>query len=102
MDGNVGSLLAVLGIYLLINILLIGVGIGVGFVLHWMLPAIELGAATLIGVISTALSVHFFGRPMALLEAYGDEDVGPGPKPVLTISPVRSISSRRRRKRGSS
>jgi hypothetical protein len=67
------GMLAVLAVYLLILALLLGVGVGIGFALHWMLPAVELGTAILIGIVGEAIALHFLGRVLALIGA-GPED----------------------------
>ena len=93
-----GILFFILGTYLLIKIFLIGVGVGVGVVLHWLLPAVDLGMAILIGVIATGLSIHFYTRLTAFMDMYRDEDIEPEPRPILTLTPVRSTVPRRRKK----
>jgi hypothetical protein len=48
-------------VYILIKGLLLGIGIGVGFLLTWLLPALDFSVAILIGVLATGISLHFFG-----------------------------------------
>lgn len=48
--------------YLGFNLFLLGVGIGIGFLLRWILPAVDLGVGILIGVVATVASVNFFLR----------------------------------------
>jgi NhaP-type Na+/H+ or K+/H+ antiporter len=36
-------------VYLLIKAVLLAIGVGIGFLLHWMLPAVDLGIGILIG-----------------------------------------------------
>jgi hypothetical protein len=64
----VWSILGGFIIYLLIKLFLLGVGIGVGFLLHWLIPAIDVGIGVLFGVIATGCSL-FFGRLSTLPDA---------------------------------
>jgi hypothetical protein len=70
-------LLGLLFIYVLINLGLIGLGVGIGFLLHWMLSSVDLGMGILIGVVTTGFSIHYYSRLMKFVEAYNhnqDED----------------------------
>ena len=49
------SIVTIIIIILILSIL-IGCGIGIGFILHWMIPSIDIGMGTLIGLIGSALS----------------------------------------------
>jgi hypothetical protein len=48
--------------YLVINLFLLGLGIGIGFLLRWILPAVDLGVGILTGVVVTIASVNLFLR----------------------------------------
>ena len=41
-------------------------GIGIGLLLRWVLPSVDLGAGILIGIVSIGLSIHYFLRILAL------------------------------------
>ena len=41
---------------------LVGVGVGLGVLLHGLVPAIDLGVGTLIGVVAFGLCLQFVGR----------------------------------------
>ncbi len=58
-------LLGMLILFLFILAALVGAGMGVGFLLHWIAPTIDMGIGTLIGVLAVALAFHFLGRLMA-------------------------------------
>ena len=80
------SLLGFLFIYLLVKTFLIALGVGIGFLLHWIVPAIDVGMGVLIGVVATGFSIYFFGRISALPDSSTVED------PELeTVSPVTYI-----------
>jgi len=46
-------------------IALVGMGIGVGFFLHWIIPSVELGTGILTGVVATGLCLDWLARIMA-------------------------------------
>jgi hypothetical protein len=49
---------------------ILALGAGLGFLLHWLLPAIDLGLGFLIGVVVTGFSIHFFSRLIIALYTY--------------------------------
>jgi hypothetical protein len=55
-----------LGLFLLIGAVLLGFGVALGFLLHWLLPSVELGIGILIGIITLALTAQLFMRTMSL------------------------------------
>ena len=67
------SFLSLLFFYLLFNVLLIALGIGIGFLLHWILPAVEIGMGIMIGVFVSGISIHFWIRMYIYLEDYAEE-----------------------------
>jgi hypothetical protein len=67
-------LLVILVTYLAINPGMAALRIGMGFLLHWILPAVDLGISILIGVVVTGLSIHFFIRLLIALEAFDITD----------------------------
>lgn len=38
---------------------LLAVAIGIGFLLHWILPAIDIGIAVLIAIVACGILIHF-------------------------------------------
>lgn len=50
------------------------IGLGVGFVLHWVVPAIDLGMATLIGVVTLGGCFLWLSRISTLEALYGHDD----------------------------
>ena len=69
------SFLSLLFFYLLFNVLLIALGIGIGFLLHWILPAVEIGMSILIGVFVSGISLHFWIRMYTYLDDYAQEEL---------------------------
>jgi hypothetical protein len=64
--------LLLLMLYLLILMLICIPGLGIGFLLHWAIPAMDVGTGTLIGVIAISAAAHFFLEMMASLERTHD------------------------------
>jgi hypothetical protein len=92
------SLFSFLLIYLIIKLVILGVGAAVGFLLHWLLPEVNLGTALLTGVVATGLSTHFFIRLMAVVQDFeADEHEERRPITLFAIEPPRT--PRRRRKK---
>lgn len=90
--------------YVLIKLVIVGVGVAFGFLLRWLIPAIELGTAVLIGVIATGLAFHYLGRLVAYADSVVGIDAEPDPdrEPRIvilsdTIEPLRSRRSRKRK-----
>jgi hypothetical protein len=52
----------------------IGIGVGMGFVLHGLVPAIDVGMGTLIGVVTLGLSFQWLSRISTLSALYGEEE----------------------------
>ncbi len=96
-----GALLGLLGIYLLITLVLLAVGLGIGSLLHWLVPAVDLGMGMLIGVVTTGLTLHLLARLVAVLERSEDDtqaELEAEIRPILTqyeIVPRRRRSKRR-------
>ena len=86
-------------IYLVIKLALLALSVGVGFLLHWLMPSVELGMGILIGVIATACSVHFFIRLMTAVSETEDGEVVLSAEPDFSLAhmPMRLRRKRKRR-----
>jgi hypothetical protein len=75
-----------------------GCGLGLGLLLHWLVPAIDRGMATLCGLIATGVTLLAFGQLMTLAELAETEEELP---PVWRLRPLPrpSRAARRPRKR---
>lgn len=62
-----------LAIYIAINLFLLGVGIGIGFLLRWVFPVMDLGVGILTGVVTTIASANLFLRINGITEQIEDE-----------------------------
>ncbi len=96
------SCLGMLGIYLVIKAVLLGVGLGIGALLHWIIPSIDLGIGTLIGVMVTIAAIfaineilHIHMPSADLLDEFRIKD-----PPIVFISPMdEEFSPPRKRRR---
>ena len=75
-----------------------GCGLGLGLLLHWLVPAIDRGTATLCGLVATGVALLAFGQLMTLAEPLEAEDESP-PLWGLRPLPRPSRATRRPRKR---
>ncbi len=95
------SLLGTLLIYLAIKLFLLTVASVVGFLLHWLLPTIDIGIGLLIGLLATGMTLHFFGRLTSWLRLYSlvDDPIEPDflPPPVVIVEPPTRRRGRRPR-----
>ncbi len=92
--------LGLLLVYALINLGMIAVAVGIGFLLHWILPSVDLGTGILIAVVATGFSIHYFIRLIWFsdfleLTRYEYDDVSP----TVRVYPLASPRSGRKRKR---
>jgi hypothetical protein len=99
-DDGMKAFLGLLMMYLLFNLGLIALGVGIGFLLHWMLPSVDLGTAILIAVVVTGFSIHYFIRLLSLADFLepprneGDDEL-----PLVRVYPLGSSRSRKKGKR---
>jgi divalent metal cation (Fe/Co/Zn/Cd) transporter len=92
-------LLGVLFVFLLILSVLLCFGLGLGFLLHWVLPTIELGIATLIGIIAIGISIRFISGLMPSMpdEGQEDEEANQISEKIYLIEPPRMRRPRKRK-----
>ncbi len=60
------ALLGFLLIFGTIGTILLALGAGIGFLLHWLLPSVDLGIGMLIGVITIGFTAQLFARLSSL------------------------------------
>ncbi len=60
------ALLVFLLIVGVIGAVLLALGTGIGFLLHWLLPSVDLGIGILIGVITIGFTAQLFARISSL------------------------------------
>ena len=92
------SFLSLLFFYLLFNVLLIALGIGIGFLLHWILPAVEIGMSILIGVVASGISLHFGIQLNSFLGDYVEEELFLEELSEITLPPPRQKHQRKKSK----
>ena len=79
----------------------IGIGLGIGCVLHGLVPAIDVGMGTLIGVVTIGLSFQWLSRISTLSALYGEEETEWPDATWPTMPPIepRALHRKRRRRR---
>jgi hypothetical protein len=75
-----------------------GCGLSLGLLLHWLVPAIDRGMATLCGLVATGVALLAFGQLMTLAEPLEAEAEAP-PLWRLRSLPRPTRATRRPRKR---
>lgn len=87
-------------IYLIFNLGLIAFGVAIGFLLHWILPSVDLGTSILIAVVATGFSIHYFIRLLKFSEyldlprSEEDDDL-----PPIWVYPASTRSARKRKRK---
>jgi hypothetical protein len=82
----------------IIVIVFVSVGLAIGALLHWLLPSIELGVATLIGVIALGFAVMLFSMAIGRMWEERLDATGVEEQVTYLISPLPEPRRRRRRK----
>jgi hypothetical protein len=95
----VWSLLRFLLTVLLMMGVWIAIGLGMGFLLHALIPSIDLGMGTLIGVVTLGGCFLWLSRISTLEALYGDDDIELSDSRWSTTSPTESRPARRKRRR---
>jgi hypothetical protein len=99
--NEVYSLLRFLSVVFVSMGVWMAIGVGVGFVLHWLIPAIDPGRGTLIGVVALGGCFLWLSRMSTLEALYGDDDIELSDSGwVMTplAEPSRARRKRRRRR----
>src|SRR5687768_2679951 len=98
-ENDVWSLLRFLILVLLSMTVWIAIGLGVGFLLHALIPSIDLGMGTLIGVVALGSCFLWLSRISTLEALYGDDDIEPSDSRWSTTPPAEPRPARRKRRR---
>jgi hypothetical protein len=77
----------------------IAIGLGVGFLLHGLIPSIDLGMGTLIGVVTLGGCFLWLSRISTLEALYGADDIEASDSRWSTTSSAESRPARRKRRR---
>jgi hypothetical protein len=89
-------------IFSLMGALLLAFGSGVGFLLHWIIPSVDIGIGILIGVITVGFTAQVFARIISSpFSTFGDDITYVEPleeRMTYIIDP--EPEPRRRRRRG--
>ena len=98
-ENDVRSLLRFLLMVFLSMGVWMAIGLGVGFLLHWLVPAIDLGMATLIGVVTLGGCFLWLSRISTLEALYGHDDIELPDATWSTTPQVEFRAARRKRRR---
>ncbi len=101
-------LLGMLLVFVVLVLLVVGGGIGIGLLLHWLIPAVDPGIGILTGVLATIFVFQMVGRLISLAGMFPEEeDTEPEViSPVTYVidqlppAPPRRTSKRRRSREG--
>jgi hypothetical protein len=97
-ENDVYSLLRFLIVVLVSMAVWMAIGLGVGFLLHWVVPAIDLGMATLIGVATLGGCFLWLSRISTLEALYGHDDIEVSDATWSTTPRAETRSARRKRR----
>ncbi len=86
-------------IFVIVLVFLLGLSVGIAFLLHWLMPAVGLEMALLVAVIAVGQAMLIFGRLMSLLPAPSEETESEEPPRPIVILDQEVVLPRRRRKR---
>ena len=75
------------------------IGLGVGFLLHRLVPAIDLGMTTLIGVVALGGCFLWLSRISTLEALYGHDDIAESTWSTAPSAETRSARRKRRNRR---
>jgi len=101
-----GAFFGLVILALVIASMLLGSGIGIAYLLRWIMPSVDLGMGMLIGVLTIAISAYFVGkitnsiRENDVIYIGGDEEDDEDDGPKASVYPFRrnrSSKSKRRR-----
>jgi hypothetical protein len=77
----------------------VAIGLGVGFLLHRLVPAIDLGMAMLIGVVALGGCLLWLSRISTLEALYGHDDISASTWSTAPSAETRSARRKRRHRR---
>jgi hypothetical protein len=77
----------------------ITIGLGAGVLLHWLIPAIDLGMGTLIGVVTLGGCFLWLSRISTLDALYGHDDIDQSDSTQPATPEAEPRPSRRKRRR---
>lgn len=92
-----GFLFVMLLVFVVVLALLLGLSVGVAFLLHWLLPAVGLEMSLLVAVIAVGQAILIFGRLMNTLPASPDPEENREP-PIVILDREVSLPRQRRKR----
>jgi hypothetical protein len=71
------AILALILLYVVVQVLLLAVSVGIGFILQWFIPDLGIGTGILIGLVSTVASAHCLVQLIRFASAHAMEEIEP-------------------------
>ena len=87
-------MLTIIVFYLIVLVFIVGLGAGIGFLLNWMMPTVELGIGILIGVVATGFCLDLVGRLLNSYDSFVEDDE----IDRIVFKPIRTRRSSKRKK----
>ena len=91
-------LLVMLLCFVVVLAVLLGLSVGVAFLLAWLLPAVGLEMALLAGVLAVGQALLIFGRVLSALPPALAEVEGEGEPPIIILDREVTLPRRRRKR----
>ena len=66
-------ILTMAGIWIVLSIVLIAIGIGLGYAINALFPELGLSTSTIIGILGPSIALHFIIRLMGAANSFSDE-----------------------------
>lgn len=70
----IGPILVSFIIVVVLTVIILTSGLGIGFLLHWLLPAIDVGVGTIAGLVSLCIATFIYVKLTSLVLDASDED----------------------------
>jgi hypothetical protein len=93
-----GVLVSLFLVFMVVLTLLLGLSIGVAFLLNWMLPGVGLEMALLVAVIAVGQAILIFGRVLNALPPTPAEIEGESQPPIVILDQELTLPRRRRKR----
>ena len=65
--------LTMAGIWILLSVVLIAIGIGLGYAIQALFPELGFGVSTIIGILGPSIALHFVIRLIGAMNSYSTE-----------------------------
>jgi hypothetical protein len=93
-----GILLVLLLVFVVLLVPLLGLSVGVAFLLHWLLPVVGLEIALLVAVLAVGQAMLILGRVISALPPPGPNIEDEGEPPIVILDRELALPRRRRKR----